>query len=167
MKSINLVLNPIKALFLVFVLVAGFSHFALAKNANDIIGTWQSFDDKTNLKKGQVEFSYDKKSQSYIGRIIKVTPAPGYTPKKYCDACPKPFKGKKVEGLLVIWRLKADVDSKGEPTGSYSDGYLLDPVSGKIYRVKVDISPSSKTLKIRAHVGLTIIGRTQTWTRIK
>lgn len=160
-------LHPILRLVSFLVLLFGLSQPSFALEANDIKGVWQSFDDKTNLKKGQVKFYYNEKTKSYVGRIIKVTPAPGYTPKEYCDNCPGVFKGKKVEGLMVIWHLKPVMGADGKFSGKFDDGYLLDPVSGKTYRVAVKISRSKKVLEVRGHLGMEWIGRTQKWLRVK
>lgn len=159
-------MNASKIISAVFLLFFGLQ-YAQALEAEDLTGTWQSFDDKTNLKKGQVKFYYHEKTKSYVGKIIKVTPAPGYKPKKYCDKCPKPFTGKKVEGMTVIWHLKPMLDENGKFTGKYDKGYLLDPVSGKIYRVKVDLGRSKHYIQVRGYLGVNFVGRTQRWLRIK
>lgn len=164
-------LSIIKHLFFSVLCVFSFFQAASAKpnktlQPDDIIGVWQSFDDKTGLKKGQVEFTYNKKTDSYIGRIIKVTPAPGYTPKEFCENCPKPFTGKKIEGLMVVWHLKPQKNG-AKFSGKYDDGYLLDPVTGKVYRFQTKLSASKKALSVRGHIGVKMIGRNQTWMRIK
>lgn len=150
-------------LFLVF----GVQVVAQAQEPSAVEGVWQTFDDKTNHKKAQVEVKFDEKSKSYYGRIIKVTPVPGYTPKTHCQNCPAPFTGKKIEGILLFWNLKPVLASDGSFKGGFDNGYLIDPLSGKIYRFKAGVSKSGRIFKPRAYVGISVIGRTQTWTRIK
>lgn len=152
--------------FLSSVLLLSFvSSTVVAKEANDILGIWQSFDDKTGAKKGQVKISYNKKTNSYIGRIIKVTPAKGYTPKTHCQNCPKPFTNQKIEGMLVFWNLK--LEKRGNKVKGYDQGYLIDPLSGKIYRFKAAVSRNKKILQGRAYIGTALMGRSQTWVRVK
>lgn len=138
---------------------------AAAKDASDILGVWQTFDDKTGAPKAHVKISYNKKTDAYIGRIVKVTPVKGYTPKIYCQNCPKPFTNKKIDGMLVFWNLK--LEKRGSKVKGYDKGYLIDPLSGKIYRFKAGVSRNKKILKTRAYVGTALMGRSQTWVRVK
>lgn len=133
----------------------------------NIEGVWQTFDDKTGHRKAHIKISYNKKTDSYVGRIIKITPAPGYTPQKYCDNCPKPFTGKPVKGMALIWNLKPQFKSNGKFTGQYDKGYLVDPNNGKTYRFKAAVSRNQKILKVRGYIGMALMGRSQTWTRVK
>lgn len=133
--------------------------------ADDILGVWQTYDDKTGNPKALIEIKYIPKTKSYIGRIKKVTPAAGYTPKKYCQNCPKPFTNKKIEGMMVFWNLKPRYKN-----GKFKDldnGYLIDPLSGKIYRFKIQLSSNKRILKTRGYVGVALIGRSQTWRKVK
>lgn len=143
-----------------------FQTTAIAKSVNDPSGVWQTYDHKTGNPKAHVRIAYNKKTQSYIGHIAKVTPAAGYTPKKYCQNCPKPFTNKKIDGLMVIWNLKAIKNSSGKITG-YDNGYILNPLNGKIYRLKLQVSKNDRILKTRAYKGVAMIGRSQTWKRVK
>lgn len=161
--------RPLFAVLSFFVLLFSMStvHAASKSEVKNIEGVWQSYDDKTGYKKGQVEIKYDKKTKSYIGRIIKITPAPGYKPKTHCVNCPKPFTGQKIEGMMVIWSLKPQFKSNGKFTGQYDKGYLIDPTSGKVYRFKAAVSRNKKILKVRGYIGMALMGRNQTWTRVK
>ena len=63
--------------------------------AQDLSGTWQQIDDKTGSPKALIEIRQEA-NNTYAGKIIKVTPRPGYTPQKLCNNCPhliptKPF----------------------------------------------------------------------------
>lgn len=136
------------------------------RNANGIVGIWQTYDDKTKRKKAQVQITYNKKTQSYIGRIIKITPVKGYKPKTHCQKCPPPFTNQKINGMTVFWNLKAQKNKLGNFNGQYDGGYVLDPLSGKMYRFKTSISRNKRILKGRAYVGIAPMGRSQTWTRV-
>ncbi len=46
--------------------------------AQDLTGTWQQIDDKTGSPKAVIEIRKEA-NQTYTGKIIKVTPRPGYT----------------------------------------------------------------------------------------
>ena len=51
--------------------------------AADLTGIWQSIDDKTGSPKALIEIT-QAENGSFTGKIIKVTPRPGYTPKTMC-----------------------------------------------------------------------------------
>lgn len=156
-----------KSLFILIGLTL-LSNVSYAKKlVSDIEGLWQSYDDVTGKKKGIVKISYNKKTQSYIGKIVKVTPATGYKPKVYCQNCPKPFTNKKIKGLTAVWNLKAEKSSNGSFKGTYDNGYIIDPLSGRIYRFKAQLSRNKKILKGRAYTGLVLMGRSQNWMRIE
>lgn len=48
--------------------------------------------------------------------------------------------------------------------GAWSGGFIYDPNSGKTYRAKLKLT-SQDTLKLRGFIGISILGRTETWTR--
>lgn len=54
---------------------------------------------------------------------------------------------------------------KLEGENSYSQGKILDPLTGKIYSLKGKISANGKRLHLRGYLGISAIGRTQTWIR--
>ncbi|MFI7910882.1 DUF2147 domain-containing protein, partial [Acinetobacter baumannii] len=58
--------------------------------AADITGLWQTIDDKTGTPKAHVEIRKEANG-TYAGKIVKITPRPGYTPKEICDNCPAPY----------------------------------------------------------------------------
>ena len=47
----------------------------------------------------------------------------------------------------------------------YQDGEILDPETGKVYRVKMKIEDEGKKLLVRGFIGFSLLGRTQIWLR--
>lgn len=139
-----------KSLF-AFVVTACYLPLALA--AGSPAGTWTTIDDKTGDKRAVVSIHVSGNTLS--GTIVKVYPQPG--DKGICANCPGAFKGKKVEGLRFVWGLK------DEGNGVWSGGSILDPKSGKIYKAKMTLEGNK--LYVRGYVGVSLLGRTQTWVR--
>ena len=124
--------------------------------AQDLTGTWQQIDDKTGSPKAVIEIRKEA-NQTYTGKIIKVTPRPGYTPRELCNKCPAPYTNQPILGMDVLKGLKH--------TGglNYSGGKIIDPLSGHIYSTKAKLSNNGKRLTMRGYVGVSALGRSQTW----
>ena len=136
-------------------LLSAVSSFSFAE---DIIGLWQSIDDKTSAPKGLVEIR--KENDTYVGKIIKVTPRAGYTPKETCVNCPPPYTNKPIIGLDVVTGLKS-TDGL-----NYTSGRILDPNTGKLYSLKAKLSSNGKRLHLRGYLGISALGRNQIWIRV-
>lgn len=124
-------------------------------SSQSVIGKWKTFDDKTGDAKSVVEI-YEKDSKVY-GKIIEIL-----NPEKKNDKCTKcsgQDKDKPLKGLTIIKGLKKDGKE-------YSDGEILDPSSGKLYKCTISLENKDK-LKVRGYVGISAFGRSQTWTRIE
>ncbi|MDH5819979.1 DUF2147 domain-containing protein [Acinetobacter pseudolwoffii] len=127
--------------------------------AKDITGTWQQIDDKSGAAKAIIVI-FKEDNNTYSGKIVKVTPRPGYTPREKCNNCPAPYTNQPILGMTIIKGLK-HVNS----TNNYEKGRIIDPLSGKIYDVKVRLNNTGKRLTLRASIGVSVLGRNQTWIR--
>ncbi|ATO18564.1 signal peptidase [Acinetobacter sp. LoGeW2-3] len=127
--------------------------------AQDLTGTWQQIDDKTGSPKAIIEIRKETNG-TFVGKIVKVTPRPGYTPQKSCNNCPAPYTNQPILGMDVLTGLK-----HVEGTNNYEKGRVIDPLAGKIYDAKVRLNASGKRLTLRGYVGVSALGRSQTWIR--
>ncbi len=122
--------------------------------AQDLTGIWKQIDDKTGSPKALIEIKKDTNG-SFSGKIIKVTPRPGYTPREKCVNCPPPYTDQPILGLEVFKNLKL-VDEN-----SYDEGKILDPLSGKMYSLKGKLMSNGKRLHLRVYIRISAIVRTQ------
>ena len=53
-----------------------------------------------------------------------------------------------------------------EKDGKYEGGKIYDPKSGKTYSAKAELANGGKSLKVRGFMGVSVLGRTQTWQRV-
>ena len=126
--------------------------------AEDIAGTWKNIDDKTGSSKAIIEILQETNG-TYTAKIVKVTPRPGYTAKETCVNCPAPYTNKPILGMDVLKGLKPAAGA------NFTHGKIIDPLSGHIYSMKAKLSPNGKRLTLRGYVGVSALGRSQTWIR--
>ncbi|TCB52796.1 DUF2147 domain-containing protein [Acinetobacter sp. ANC 4779] len=124
--------------------------------AEDISGIWKNIDDKTGSSKAILEIRQENNG-TYTAKIVKITPRPGYTAKETCVNCPAPYTNKPILGMDVLKGLKPAAGS------NFTDGKIIDPLSGNIYSMKAKLSPNGKRLTLRGYVGVSALGRSQTW----
>lgn len=138
-----------KKLLLLLFLLGGMA----SMHAQSIVGKWKTIDDKTGIEKSIVEiFEQDGK---YFGKVLKIL-----NPEKAdgkCDKCPGLDKGKPIQGLVIIKNMKKDGDE-------LSGGKITDPESGKEYKCHIKLNGKDK-LDVRGYIGISLVGRTQTWVR--
>jgi uncharacterized protein (DUF2147 family) len=94
-----------------------------------------------------------------IGRIAgSPNDRPGDAPR-YDDLNPDPaLRGRPLQGLTIMSGFRYDAD------GRWVDGRIYDPNSGKTYKGTIQ-QVDADTLKLRGYVGISLFGRTETWTR--
>ncbi len=146
-------LNMVKMKLTVALICSALGSFALAQ---DITGTWKNIDDKTGSSKAILEIRQESNG-SYTAKIVKVTPRPGYTPRETCVNCPAPYTNQPILGMDVLTGLKYTGNS------NFTDGKIIDPLSGNIYSTKAKLSNNGKRLTMRGYVGVSALGRSQTW----
>lgn len=135
-----------------FVMILAVSYFPLLF-AQSVEGLWTSIDDKTNKPRSIIQLS--ESDGTLTGKIVKVFKQPGDT--GICAKCPGDLKDKPIKGLSFLWGLKQKNDSL------WTDGKILDPKSGKIYKAK--ITAKGDKLFVRGYIGMAMLGRTQVWLR--
>ena len=128
--------------------------------AEDISGIWQQIDDKTGAAKAIIKIDKET-NNTYTGKIVKVTPRPGYTPRATCNKCPTPYTNDPILGMEILKGLK-----HMEGSNNYENGRVIDPLAGKIYDAKVRLNANGKRLTLRGYMGVSALGRSQTWIRL-
>lgn len=151
-SNVKRIFNDDQTTYRCITLISSFSF------AEDIIGLWQSIDDKTGAPKALVEIRKEA-DNTYAGKVVKLTPRAGYTPKETCVDCPPPYTNKPIIGLDVVTGLKS-TDGL-----NYTSGRILDPNTGKLYSMKAKLSSNGKRLHLRGYLGISALGRNQIWIR--
>ena len=122
-----------------------------------MVGRWTSIDDKTGQPGALIRTWVDDKGKLY-GAIEKILKKDAPADPK-CVKCSGYFKDKPLVGLTFLFDLHKDGDE-------WNGGQVLDPESGTIYHCKVTPQGGGEKLDVRGYVGISALGRTQTWTRV-
>jgi uncharacterized protein (DUF2147 family) len=122
------------------------------------VGTWKTIDDATKKEKSLVRIV--ESGGVYSGRIERLLEST-MAPDAVCKECTDDRKDKPVIGLLIIRNMKQSADDKTELEG----GDILDPNNGKVYKAKMKLVDNGTKLEVRGFIGISLLGRTQTWIR--
>lgn len=129
---------------------------ALANAADPLNGTvWKTIDDKTKQPKATVRFT-EQKNGTLTASIQSIL-IPGE--ENACTKCEGPYHNKSLKGLTIVRGLK---NTGGT---NYDGGSILDPQTGKTYKLKGKLADGGKKLELRGFIGVAALGRNQTWIR--
>lgn len=123
--------------------------------AQSVVGKWKTVDDETGEAKSIVEIT--ESGGKIYGKVVEILNPAKKNAK--CKDCTGEDKDKPILGLTIIKGLKKSGDE-------YTDGKILDPNKGKLYKCTVKLDGNDK-LNVRGYVGISLIGRTQTWSRVR
>lgn len=118
------------------------------------IGRWRTFDDRSGRERGLVAISAN---DGVLNGVIVSTidPAEG---RHVCEKCTDERHNKPILGLDILHGLRQDGDE-------WTGGHILDPETGSIYQCKLHLEDGGRKLVLRGYLGISIIGRSQTWLR--
>jgi uncharacterized protein (DUF2147 family) len=117
------------------------------------VGVWRTFDDEDGSETGAIEIVVQDGVLS--GRLIRIL-NPAHA-GDICTGCKDDRKGQAMLGLQLIRKVR--------PVGDRWSGEILDPKSGRIYRVELRLGEGGRKLYVRGYIGVTLLGRTETWVR--
>ncbi len=138
-------------------LIAGILFLNAAKadtGADDILGIWLN---SSGL--GQIQIY--KEGDKYFGKIswLKEPNGPKGNPKLDIN---NPDPGKRTKTILGSLILRNFIFDDGE----WNNGRIYDPQNGKEYKCYMKLK-DPKTLNVRGYIGISMLGRTEVWTRVK
>ena len=123
-------------------------------------GLWKSIDDKTGKPRSLIRVN--EANGTYSAVVEKGLRADD-TGDALCDKCTDERKDQKIIGMTIAKNLKA---KEGDNSNrEYHGGEILDPENGKIYKCKMKLSEDGNKLEVRGFIGVSLFGRSQTWTR--
>ena len=130
----------------------GILSLSIADDMPPIEGTWLSGDGD-----GWIEIT---RTGDGLSGIVKGSPNADDERPDTDEKNPDPaLRGRPLTGLELFHNFAYDGD------GRWSGGTIYDPNSGKTYRCIITWVDDA-TLKVRGYIGVPMLGRTETWTRV-
>jgi uncharacterized protein (DUF2147 family) len=120
-------------------------------------GSWEIISDQDGKPRVLIELSVvGGKLQGVLTKSLR-----GEDPNKLCVPCKGTEHNQRIIGMRVLWGLTPSGDGS-----SWQGGQILDPDSGNVYSAKLSESADGKTITVRGFIGISLLGRTQTWLRV-
>ena len=138
-------------------LLAG-TAFAAAAQATSPAGLWRTIDDSSKKDKSLVRIV--EANGVYTGKVEKIVD-PDSPKDAVCKDCSDERKDKPILGMTIIRNMKQSGDDKTV----FEGGDILDPNNGKVYKSKMKLIDGGSKLEVRGFIGISLLGRTQTWVR--
>ncbi len=125
------------------------------------VGTWKQVDDNTGKVTSLIRITAaDGELRGSVVKVMNMSPEQiardGNPP--ICTQCSGKRHNQPIEGMVILWGLHQDGDK-------WTGGHVLDPSSGKTYKVTAQLTDHGRKLKVRGYIGISLFGRTQVWVR--
>ncbi|MDQ9022629.1 DUF2147 domain-containing protein [Acinetobacter sichuanensis] len=118
--------------------------------------SWKTIDDKTQKTMSIVKFKENNNGtlSASIQKVFDPTQA------QSCTKCLGKYQNQPLIGVNIISNLKSTSHHK------YTGGSITDPQTGKTYKFNAHLSENGQILKGRGFIGVSALGRSQTWLRV-
>jgi uncharacterized protein (DUF2147 family) len=120
-------------------------------------GLWKTIDDSTGKPRSLIRVI---DNNGLFSAVVEKGLLETDTGDNVCDKCTDERKGQKIAGMTIAKGLKKNGNK-------YDGGEILDPDNGKIYKCKTILDESGNNLEVRGYIGISLIGRSQTWHRVE
>lgn len=123
------------------------------------VGLWKTIDDKDGSAKSEIRII--ETAGVFSGKIEKILD-PKAKPDEKCVECTDDRKDQPTVGLEIIRG-----NRKTEGKDVWEGGTIVEPSTGKIYKMKMTPIEGGAKLEVRGFIGFSLLGRTQTWIRVQ
>ena len=144
----------IKIALIAAALMAHAAAFAQATPA----GLWKTIDDETKKEKSLIRIT--EAGGVFSGQVEKFLD-PATKADVVCDKCTDERKDKPTLGMTLLRNVKKNAND----AALWDGGDILDPINGKVYKVRLKPTDGGKKLEVRGYIGP--FYRNQTWIRVE
>ncbi len=121
------------------------------------VGLWKTIDDKDGSAKSEIRIV---ENGGVVSGKIERDLNPKAKPDDKCTECKDDRKDQPIIGLELIRGLK-----KTEGKDIWEGGTIVEPSSGKVYKMTMTPIEGGKKIEMRGYIGF--FYRTQTWIRVQ
>jgi len=142
-----------KHLSMLLLLVA-FAMTGSAQNKDAILGKWVN-------STGEAHLEITKRSEKFFGKIVWLKDPKdekGNLKTDYKNPTAS-LRSKPIVGLEILKNFVYE-------DGKWTDGNIYDPKSGKLYSCNMTLKDNGD-LSMRGYIGVSLLGRTEVWKRVK
>ncbi|AOM78601.1 DUF2147 domain-containing protein [Pedobacter steynii] len=136
------------------ILFAAISFSGLAQTSDAILGKWAN-------SSGEAHIDISKKGDKFFGKIVWLKAPKDEKGQAKLDV-KNPDLKLKTRPIMGLEMLKDFVYDDGK----WVDGKIYDPKTGKTYSCNMNIKANGD-LNVRGYIGISLIGRSDTWKRVK
>lgn len=135
-------------------LLTAISFAGFTQNKDAILGKWIN-------STGEAHVDITKRGDKYFGKIVwlKAPKDEKGTIKTDIKNPEESLRSKPIIGLEILKNFVFE-------DGKWTDGKIYDPKSGKTYSCNMTMK-GNDVLNMRGYVGISLIGRSETWKRVK
>lgn len=125
-----------------------------ADGPDDIVGTWLS-------ASGAGKVQIYKEGNRYFGKLVWLQEpnGPKGNPKQDAHNPDPALRNKPLLGILLLRNFQYE-------NGEWNGGRIYDPKNGKDYKCYLKLKDPN-ILSIRGYIGISLLGRTELWTRVR
>lgn len=130
------------------------SFSGFAQNSDAILGKWIN-------SSGEAHIDITKRGAKYFGKIVWLKEPKDEKGNTKTDVKnpQQSLRSKPIVGLEILKDFIYD-------DGKWIDGKIYDPQSGKVYSCTMTLKPNGQ-LSMRGYIGISLIGRSEIWKRVK
>jgi len=136
------------------ILFTAISFSGFSQTSDAILGKWIN-------SSGEAHIDISKKGDKFFGKIVWLKAPKDEKGQAKLDV-KNPEANLKTRPILGLEMLKDFVYDDGK----WVDGKIYDPKTGKTYSCNMNIK-SNGDLNVRGYIGISLIGRSDTWKRAK
>lgn len=135
-------------------LLTAISFAGLAQNKDAVIGKWVN-------STGEAHVDITKRGDKYFGKIVwlKAPKDEKGVNKTDVKNPEEKLRSKPILGLEILKNFIFE-------DGKWTDGKIYDPKSGKTYNCNMTMK-GNDILNMRGYIGVSLLGRSETWKRVK
>lgn len=122
------------------------------------VGYWKTIDSLTGKPKSILRI-WETPQKTLAASVVKVFVSSGESEQPYCTACTGEKHNQPILGMVILTGLKMG-------RGQWSNGQMLDPHNGKVYRCSMSLYDRGARLRMHGYIGLPLFGRSETWERV-